>query len=37
MFLDRHTGELNSAFGLWKNRNVDGVAYQRSLRGEWGG
>ena len=23
------------AFGLWKQRNVDGVEYQRKLREEW--
>ena len=23
------------AFGLWKNREVDGVQFQRSLRDEW--
>jgi metal-responsive CopG/Arc/MetJ family transcriptional regulator len=23
------------AFGLWKGRGTDGVAYQRRVRGEW--
>jgi hypothetical protein len=23
------------AFGLWKDRGTDGVAYQQALRGEW--
>ncbi len=25
----------DSAFGLWKNRKIDGMAYQRKLRSEW--
>ena len=25
----------SSAFGLWRSRPVDGVAYQRRLRKEW--
>jgi metal-responsive CopG/Arc/MetJ family transcriptional regulator len=28
----KHEGE---AFGLWRNRNVDGLVYQERLRGEW--
>jgi hypothetical protein len=27
--------EGDKAFGLWSGRSVDGVAYQRKLRGEW--
>ena len=27
--------EQHSAFGLWSGRAVDGVEYQRKLRGEW--
>jgi metal-responsive CopG/Arc/MetJ family transcriptional regulator len=23
------------AFGLWKDSNIDGLAYQQELRGEW--
>lgn len=37
MFLGRRVGEVDNAFGLWKDRGVDGVEYQRSLRGGWGG
>jgi metal-responsive CopG/Arc/MetJ family transcriptional regulator len=37
MFLDRHTRDVDSAFGMWKDRRLDGVEYQRALRGEWGG
>ena len=25
----------DEAFGLWRRRPVDGLAYQNSLRGEW--
>ncbi|AXE96725.1 ribbon-helix-helix protein, CopG family [Paraburkholderia sp. 22099] len=25
----------NDVFGLWKNRKVDGLEYQRELRSEW--
>ena len=25
----------DEAFGLWRRRPVDGVAYQQRLRGEW--
>jgi predicted DNA-binding protein len=32
--LDRE-GELDFAFGLWGNRKIDGVQYQRKLRREW--
>lgn len=27
--------KVHPAIGLWKNRKVDGVAYQRKLRQEW--
>jgi metal-responsive CopG/Arc/MetJ family transcriptional regulator len=36
LFLDRHVGRADSAFGIWKGRGVEGVEYQRSLRREWG-
>lgn len=25
----------DAAFGLWKDRKIDGVEYQRKLRAEW--
>jgi metal-responsive CopG/Arc/MetJ family transcriptional regulator len=28
-------GSLEEAFGLWRDKNVDGVEYQRRLRSEW--
>jgi metal-responsive CopG/Arc/MetJ family transcriptional regulator len=27
--------QAEAAFGLWKERNLDGVAYQNDLRQEW--
>lgn len=27
--------DADPAFGLWRERAVDGLAYQRSLRSEW--
>ena len=29
--------EPERAFGLWRKRPVDGLKYQRRLRGEWSG
>ena len=26
---------LDAAFGMWKDRGIDGVEYQRELRAEW--
>ena len=34
--LARHKGGGDAAFGLWKGRGVDGLAYQDALRDEWG-
>ncbi len=35
-YLARHQGEGGEeAFGLWKKRKVDGLAYQDKLRKEW--
>jgi hypothetical protein len=25
----------DEAFGLWRGRRMDGLSYQRKLRGEW--
>lgn len=27
--------EAPDVFGLWRDRNIDGVEYQRGLRAEW--
>jgi predicted transcriptional regulator len=35
-YLDKRAGETAAdAFGLWGEKKVDGVAYQRRIRGEW--
>jgi metal-responsive CopG/Arc/MetJ family transcriptional regulator len=31
----RRVEREREAFGLWGNRKVDGLAYQRKVRGEW--
>ena len=28
-------GKFHDAFGLWSNRKIDGLEYQRKLRAEW--
>ena len=33
--LERHKAAPARAFGLWRDRPVDGVEYQRRLREEW--
>lgn len=27
--------DLTSAFGAWRDKDIDGVAYQRAIRAEW--
>jgi predicted transcriptional regulator len=35
-FLGKRRGQATTdAFGLWSDREVDGLAYQRKLRAEW--
>ncbi|HEX4577041.1 MAG TPA: CopG family transcriptional regulator [Edaphobacter sp.] len=34
-FLAQNKAGLESSFGLWKRRGVDGVEYQEKLRREW--
>jgi metal-responsive CopG/Arc/MetJ family transcriptional regulator len=35
-YASRHaTGEAGKAFGVWRGRRVDGLAYERRLRREW--
>jgi len=31
----RHSLQEGDAFGLWGKRKVDGLAYQKKVRGEW--
>jgi predicted transcriptional regulator len=28
-------GDIEAAFGLWRDNKVDGLRYQRKLRSEW--
>ena len=32
----RRSLKKHSAFGSWKNRKIDAIKYQQSLRAEWG-
>lgn len=32
---DNRTGSNNNAFGLWANKNTDGVFYENHVRKEW--
>lgn len=35
-YLERHKPrQVGDAFGLWGNRRIDGLEYQRKLRDEW--
>lgn len=34
-YLENKKPESVDVFGLWKNRKVDGVAYQEQVRSEW--
>jgi hypothetical protein len=36
LFLKREVPGAEGAFGLWKDREIDGIEYQQSLRREWG-
>jgi len=31
----RHMQSTEQAFGLWRQRQVDSLAYENNLRGEW--
>ena len=34
-YLAQNKAGVEDSFGLWKDRGVDGLAYQESLRDEW--
>jgi hypothetical protein len=34
-YLAQNRAGIEDSFGLWKDRGVDGLAYQESLRDEW--
>jgi len=31
----RRSSRANAAFGIWKSRKIDALAYEDELRGEW--
>lgn len=33
-YLDGHQAE-DEAFGMWRERDLDGLKYERKARGEW--
>jgi metal-responsive CopG/Arc/MetJ family transcriptional regulator len=35
LYLEMKKTEAPDAFGLWKDRQVDGLAYQNQVRSEW--
>ena len=35
LLLQQRGGAPEQAFGLWRGRKVDGLAYERALRDEW--
>jgi hypothetical protein len=37
LLLDAQPSPSDNAFGLWRDRELDGVRYQRALRDEWPG
>jgi predicted transcriptional regulator len=35
-YLAKHDRQaIEQSFGLWRNRNADGLAYQKQIRREW--
>lgn len=34
-YLEKKKPQSDDAFGLWKDRNIDGLAYQEQARSEW--
>lgn len=34
-YLEKKKPPTTAAFGLWRERGVDGLAYQEQLRSEW--
>lgn len=35
-YISKHKSKnKDAAFGLWKDRKIDGLSYQRKLRDEW--
>lgn len=34
-YIEKNKPSAVDAFGVWKNRNIDGLAYQEQVRSEW--
>lgn len=34
-YLEKHHTPAANAFGIWKDRRIDGLAYQEQARSEW--
>lgn len=34
-YIEKHQAALSAAFGLWKDKPIDGLEYQERLRSEW--
>ncbi len=34
-YIEQNKPVVVDAFGIWKNRKVDGLAYQEKMRSEW--
>jgi len=34
-YLKLNQGDADAAFGIWKERSMDGVTYQNGIRDEW--
>jgi metal-responsive CopG/Arc/MetJ family transcriptional regulator len=35
VYIEQNKPSAADAFGIWKNTNVDGLAYQEKMRSEW--
>lgn len=35
VYIQQNKPAAADAFGIWKNMNVDGLAYQKKMRSEW--
>lgn len=35
LYLENKKPEEVEAFGIWKDKNIDGLAYQEKMRSEW--
>ena len=36
LFLKQQVSEVDAAYGLWKDRGIEGIEFQERLRKEWG-